>query len=104
MGIQCYQIDIPRKCKGLGGYSFTVGYSSDGTCNFPTLGSNGIDGTCQDFEVILYQRKSLKNFSLKWEHKRACSTPLTPGFREMRGFGPNQTRELKSSPEFPFGI
>jgi len=54
MGIQCYQIDIPRKCKGLGGYSFTVGYSSDGTCNFPTVGSNGIDGTCQDFEVILY--------------------------------------------------
>merc|ERR1712037_776486 len=50
LGIQCFQIDIPKRCKELGGYSFTIGYSSDGTCQFAESNSIGIDGTCQDFE------------------------------------------------------
>lgn len=40
-----------KRCKELGGYSFTIGYSSDGTCQFAESNSIGIDGTCQDFEV-----------------------------------------------------
>ena len=40
-----------KRCKELGGYSFTIGYSSDGTCQFAESSSIGIDGTCQDFEV-----------------------------------------------------
>lgn len=42
-----------KRCKELGGYSFTIGYSSDGTCQFAESNSIGIDGTCENFEVCI---------------------------------------------------
>ena len=51
LGVQCYDIPMPWECVKVGGYSYTIGYSSDGSCKFPKLNSNGLDGTCEDFRV-----------------------------------------------------
>ena len=53
-------------------------------------------------QKILLTYDGLKNVS-NWKTKRTCSTcPQVLG--KMKGFDPNWTRELKSSPEFSLGI
>lgn len=54
MGSMCHDIPVPKACKLMGGFQFSVGYSADGSCHFndaQLVAENGIQGTCQDIEA-----------------------------------------------------